>query len=143
MRCTDPFKVNEELILLQASLSLLLDVISCDALALAAPGAVQLRSGWSCGPEEMGFKRHPTDPRRGVNPARLEASRSDLQASLIKNESHTLGLRLDPEVRQQHSIRDACEAVPGALGRTTGGRPFDAEDALFAVEADLQFFGLV
>ena len=143
MRCTDPFKVNEELVLLQASLSLLLDVISCDALALAAPGAVQLRCGWGSRPEEVGLKRHPTDPRRGVNPARLEASRSDLQASLIEHEAHTLCLRLDPEVRQQHSVRNAREAMPGALGRTTGGRPFDAEDGFFAVEADLQFFGLV
>lgn len=137
MRCTNPFKMNEELVILRTARSFLFDGISSDTLALTASGTVQLGGGLSCRSEEMGFKCHPSDPRRGINPPCLEANSTDLQASLIEHEAHTLCLRLDLEVRQQHSVRDACEAVPGTLGGTTGGRPFDAEDGFIAVEADL------
>lgn len=143
MGCPDPFKVDEEIVLLRAARRLLLDVVPGQALALSTPGAVQLRCRLGPRAEEVGLERHSTDPRRGINPARLKASRPDLQAPLVEHEMHTLCFRLDLEIRQQHSIRDACEAIPGPTGRSTGGRAFDAEDHFFTVEADLQFLGLI
>ena len=143
MGCSDPFKVDEELVLLRAARRLLLDVVPGQALALSTPGAVQLRCGLGPRAEEVGLERHSTDPRRGINPARLKASRPDLQAPLVEHEMHMLCFRLDLEIRQQHSIRDACKAIPDTLGRTTGNSPFNAKNSLSVVEADLQFFGMV
>ncbi len=143
MRCPNPFKMNEELFLFWAARSLLLNVIPSKDLAFATPRAVQLHCVLGSWAEEVGLERHATDPRRGIDPARLKASRSDLQAPVLEDEVHTHRLRLDLEIRQQRSIREASEAIPGTAGGSPGGGPFDAEDHLIAFEADLQLFGLI
>ena len=101
MRCPDPFKMNEELVLLWATRSLLLDVIPSEALGFATPRAVQLLCVLGSRAEEVGLERHATDRRRCIDPARLKASRSDLQVPVFEDEVHTLRLRLDLEIRQQ------------------------------------------